>query len=117
MPRLLLQHGGVTLRSYELKREPLHIGRRSDNEVHLDDPVVSGRHARLSLSASRYLDGHQEAFVEDLESTNGTRVNGRPVRQARLNNGDRILIGRHEFVYEDEPAVDAERTAILLADG
>ncbi len=116
MPRLLLQHGGVTLRSYALERKPLHIGRRSDSDIHLDDPVVSGRHARLSLSASRYLDGHHEAFLEDLASTNGTRVNGRPVQQVRLTNGDRIVIGRHEFLYEDDPAAEADRTAILLPD-
>lgn len=114
MARLVLIHRGAALRSIALDKSEFAIGRRSDSDIQLDDPSVSGRHARLSRVASPYLEGHYDVFIEDLGSTNGTEVNGRRIQQARLRNDDRIRIGRHNFRFELEPDPGTESTAILL---
>ena len=81
-----------------LDGRPLTIGRATDVEVVLADPLVSRRHARLSSRGGRLV-------LADLGSTNGTRVNGERVREAVVGPGDRIEIGatRLEIVAAGTP--------------
>ena len=81
-----------------LDGRPLTIGRALDVEVVLADPLASRRHARLSSRSGRLV-------LADLGSTNGTRVNGEPVREAVVGPGDRIEIGatRLEIVAAGTP--------------
>lgn len=115
MARLLLLLDGVPMRSYELHEPGVTIGRAADNDIALDDPVVSANHAMVRLKADPYLEGHQVALLEDLDSTNGTLVNGRKVQRHMLQQGDRIRIGRQEFSYEADSG-SLDRTAIYLPD-
>lgn len=77
---------GRPARDVALDGHPLTIGRATDVELVLADPLASRRHARLSSRGGRLV-------LADLGSTNGTRVNGEPVREAVVGPGDRIEIG------------------------
>jgi len=79
-----------------LGRERIVIGRRSDNDLSLEDSAVSGRHAAIICLS-------HEIFVEDLGSTNGTQVNGRLIAKQLLTDGDEITVGRHQIRVELTP--------------
>jgi Inner membrane component of T3SS, cytoplasmic domain len=95
-------HGG---RIYPLSHNTIFIGRADDADVNISDPSVSARHARL-------INGSQGFEIEDLGSTNGTLVEGRPIVRARLKSGDRIDIGQVEFKFLLDRRVDATMTII-----
>jgi FHA domain-containing protein len=82
---------------YTFERGRLAIGRSRDCDIRLTDPNVSRRHAEVRQEGSSF-------FVVDLDSTNGTEVNGRRVRRARLEDGDMIVLGSTELVFERTPA-------------
>ncbi len=92
MPSLILQYGHDILKEYDLG-ESLTIGRLRDNTVVIDNPAVSGHHARVSWDGSHFV-------VEDLESTNGTYVNDKRVIRHVLKDGDVVLVGKHKLVYD-----------------
>jgi pSer/pThr/pTyr-binding forkhead associated (FHA) protein len=91
MSKLTLQYEGIVLKEYALGTG-VTIGRLPDNAVIIDNPAVSGHHARM------YPDGNQ-VIIEDLHSTNGTFVNGRPVTRQVLQHGDELLVGKHQLVF------------------
>jgi FHA domain-containing protein len=78
---------------YPLERGRLVIGRSRECDVRLADPNVSRKHAEVHREGSNF-------YVVDLDSTNGTEVNGRRTRRARLEDGDTILLGSTELVFE-----------------
>lgn len=114
MVRVILSFNGVELRDYEIGEKRLNIGRRSDNDIQLDDATVSGRHAVLVPKPAAYLEGHFDIVLEDLGSTNGTEVNGKAVTRHKLNHGDIIRIGRHEFLFDAGAGFTPDRTAVYL---
>ncbi len=116
MAKLLLKHEGLTLNTLALDEDEITIGRSPMNTVQLDDAAVSGNHARITRSANAYLEKHFDYFIEDLKSTNGTRVNEQKITRQLLKNGDVILIGVHEFVFDSGEPVQLETTAIYLPD-
>jgi hypothetical protein len=79
-------------REIPLARERIRIGRRPDNDVPLPFPAVSGEHAAIVTILA-------DSFLEDLGSTNGTFVNGKPVTKHFLRDRDRIDVGRENFIY------------------
>lgn len=79
--------------AHELTDDLITIGRAPENLIHLEDPSVSGRHAQLQLVGETY-------ELKDLDSTNGTRVNGRPIASVALRIGDRIHLGKVEACFE-----------------
>lgn len=102
-----------TDRTFHLAGEKVRIGRGPDNEIRLSDPSVSRHHALLERTASGWT-------IRDLESTNGTRVNGERVRQGDLTPGAALKIGAFDLQVEEiteggtviEPADRAEQTAV-----
>lgn len=116
MAKLLLKHGALTLNSYKLDQDEITIGRNPENEIQLDDAAVSGSHAKVTRKANEYLDNHFDYYIEDLGSTNGTKVNGSRVSQQMLKHGDEIRIGGHQFIYDSGQVQDLETTAIYLPD-
>lgn len=114
--KLLLKHEGLTLSSYEFDKKELHIGRQSENDIQLDDPAVSGRHARIILKPNDYLENYYDVYLEDLGSTNGTIVNDSKVIRQLLKHGDVIRIGSHEFTFDGGGDEHYEQTAIYLPD-
>src|SRR5437016_11808286 len=88
MPKLV-----VSGTAHELAEELITIGRAPDNAIVIGDPSVSSRHAQLELSGETYR-------LKDLESTNGTRVNGIPTTETVLRFDDRIRFGGVEARFE-----------------
>ena len=116
MPKLFLKHEGVTLNTYDLKKELTTIGRKSDNDIQLNDAVASSHHAHIIIKPNEYLEEQIDAKLEDLNSTNGTQVNGCIINSVELRNGDDIQIGSHHFIFENEESAGMESTAIFLPD-
>lgn len=114
MAKLILRHDGVVIRDFPLQGKTVNIGRHADNDIQLDDSAVSGRHARIRQVPNDYLDGHNDVYLEDLGSTNGTQVNGLPISKYLLKNGDQVQIGQHRFEYVSEQDHHYEQTAIYL---
>lgn len=92
MPKLILKFDDRALRECAVGTEPVSIGRRPDNMIIIDHPVVSGRHARVFREGDHYI-------VEDLKSTNGTFVNAKPIARHALLEGDIVLVGKHSLVF------------------
>ena len=88
MPKLTIS--GVT---HELMDEAITIGRGPDNTIVVNDPSISTHHVQLLLEGDTYR-------LKDLDSTNGTRVNGKPVTEIVLRFDDRIRFGAAEARYE-----------------
>src|SRR6184192_4611789 len=95
MPKLVLTTEAQGKVAYEFAERLITIGRAPDNMIVIDDPSVSGRHAQLELSGETYR-------LKDLESTNGTRVNGIPITETALRFDDRIRFGAVESRYEPD---------------
>lgn len=117
MSKLLLKHEGVTLNTYELEGKKTTIGRKSDNDIQLNDAAASSHHIQITFKQNEYMEEQIDAKLEDLGSTNGTQVNGCLVKTIELRNGDNIQIGSHHFVYESDDTVTMDDTAIYLPDG
>ena len=100
MARLVITtpSGGVP---HELTETITTIGRAPENTMQLDDPSVSGRHAQLEQIG-------EEFRLADLDSTNGTRVNGDLITSTILRVGDRIRFGKLEACYECEAPDQAQ---------
>ena len=101
MSKLVLYLPDGTLHDILLDKERLTIGRRPDNDVCLPYPAVSGEHAQVVT----ILD---DSFLEDLGSTNGTLVNGKPIVKHFLRDNDLIDIGRQRLLYFSDNAVRAD---------
>ena len=97
--RLVVQAGDSAGKSYALCEAETLIGRNASTDISLADEGISREHALIL-----YDEGTESFSVEDLQSTNGTLVNGKRVRSITLQHGDELRIGRTCFVFRDEPA-------------
>jgi len=95
MSKLILLPGAPGSATHELAAELITIGRAADNVIQIDDPSVSGRHAQMHQVGETF-------HLQDLDSTNGTRVNGATVTNVALRIGDRITFGKVEACFECE---------------
>jgi pSer/pThr/pTyr-binding forkhead associated (FHA) protein len=116
MAKLILTHEGITLRIYPVEKKITTLGRRPDNDIHIEDTAISGKHAQFIRQPSEYLAGHYDVYIEDLKSTNGTYVNDGAIRKQLLKHGDVVKVGKHTFTYDSGDAVEHERTAIYIPD-
>jgi len=94
-PRLVLSLDGVVLREVTLTKDRTTIGRRSHNDVVIDNLAVSGEHAVMIAHG-------EETYLEDLGSTNGTTVNGQPIKKHLLQSGDTVEIGKYRLRFQIE---------------
>jgi pSer/pThr/pTyr-binding forkhead associated (FHA) protein len=101
-------------REHRLSEDVFAIGRNPGNQLQPDNTSVSGNHASISLTPSPYLDGAMEVSVEDLDSTNGTLVNGKRVKKQLLKHGDMLALGSLNLKFIDEQALALGGTRILL---
>jgi pSer/pThr/pTyr-binding forkhead associated (FHA) protein len=98
--KLSIEQGKGRGKAFDFDAEQITIGRTEENDVVLYEQGVSRRHARISRSEGRY-------YVEDLESANGTLLNGNKIQKEELNDGDRIGIGEVVFRYGAEEQASA----------
>ena len=92
MPKLILRFDDRELTECAVGVHPVSIGRLPDNLLVIDNPAVSGRHARVYKEGNHYV-------LEDLKSTNGTFVNDKPVARHTLLEGDIIVVGKHNLLF------------------
>ena len=92
MPKLILSMDGLVLKEIALDKERISIGRKASNDIQIDNLAISGQHAVITT----ILD---DAFLEDQNSTNGTYVNGQPVKKCVLHNNDVIELGKYRLKY------------------
>lgn len=92
MPRLVLSLDGVVLREVSLTKDRTTIGRRSHNDLVIDNLAVSGEHAVMIMSGN-------DVYLEDLGSTNGTTVNGQPIKKHLLQHADTVEIGKYRIRF------------------
>lgn len=107
MPKMIVSIDGVVIKEVQLTKDRTSLGRRPYNDIVIDNLAVSGEHAVLQMSGN-------EVFVEDLNSTNGTYLNGKAVKKQQLSNGDTVEIGKYKIKYVNEAAsADFEKTMIF----
>lgn len=116
MAKLVVKHEGIVLKEFPIDKQTMSIGRAVENDIQLDDAAVSGRHAKLELIPNEYLDDHNDVYLEDLGSTNGTQINGMPVKRQLLKNGDLLQIGKHKLGFVSELDHRHDQTAIYIPD-
>ncbi|MEP6790633.1 MAG: FHA domain-containing protein [Ramlibacter sp.] len=93
MPQLIASVEGVEIKHVYLTRDRTSLGRKADNDIVLDNPVVSGHHCVFELH------GLADVFVEDLGSTNGTFINNKRVKRHQLHDGEVIAIGNFRIQF------------------
>ena len=113
MAKIILSFDGATVKEFELDQEIITIGRKPDNDIHVDNLAVSGTHAKILTILN-------DSFIEDLNSTNGTIINGKKITKYALSNGDKVQIGKHTLEYINEAAEadegEFEKTMIIRPD-
>ena len=107
---------GAHAREYELNEGVFKIGRNVDNSITLDDDSVSGYNTEISVKPSQYMEGLHDFWLKDLQSTNGTKVNGKRTKKCMLKHEDVVKVGMHEFKFIDQHQVANTRTRILIND-
>lgn len=95
MPRLILSMDGLVLKEMPLEKERTTIGRKPNNDIQIDNLAISGEHAAIVTIQN-------DAFLEDLNSTNGTYVNGQPVKKHVLQNNDVVELGKYRLKFLTE---------------
>ena len=108
MARLVLSLDGQVMAEYNMNKERYTIGRLPDNDIRIDNSAVSGHHSLI-------INILNDSFLEDLNSTNGTYVNGKLIKKHALQHGDVITVGHHQlrFVEDDEAQDDFEKTMVI----
>ncbi|MRR49762.1 MAG: FHA domain-containing protein [Rhodocyclaceae bacterium] len=114
MAKLILSMDGLVLKEIPLNKERMTIGRKPHNDIQIDNLAISGEHAVIVTILN-------DSFLEDLNSTNGTYVNGQSVKKHFLQNSDVVELGKYRLKYVNEvpqqtPAADFEKTMILRPD-
>ena len=94
MARLILSMNGQSMAEYNMGKERYTIGRLPDNDVRIDNATVSGHHSLI-------INILNDSFLEDLNSTNGTYVNGKLIKKHALQHGDVVTVGKHQLRYVD----------------
>lgn len=106
----------VVVSEIDLSEGIFTIGRNHGNSLQLEDGVVSGAHAVITLQPSPYLPELMEISIKDLGSTNGTYVNGSKITEQRLQHDDLIQIGSNEFKVHDDHANTGTQTEYYVPD-
>src|SRR3954462_2568123 len=111
MPQLIASVEGVEIKHVYLQKDRTTLGRAADNDIVLDNMVVSGHHCVFDLK------GLADVFIEDLRSTNGTYIDGKMVKRQRLRDEDVIAIGNFRIQFleaTDRPSGFGETTAMKI---
>ena len=113
MAKMILSMDGLVLKEIPLNKERLTIGRKPHNDIQIDNLAISGEHAAIVTILN-------DSFLEDLNSTNGTLVNGQPIKKHFLKNNDVVELGKYKLKYiNDTPSIggsaDFEKTMVLRA--
>ncbi len=111
MARLILSLDGQVLAEYNMNKERYTVGRLPDNDVRIDSPAISGHHSLI-------INILNDSFLEDLNSTNGTYVNGKLIKKHALQHSDVITVGHHQLRFvevqtNDSAQEEFEKTMVI----
>jgi pSer/pThr/pTyr-binding forkhead associated (FHA) protein len=112
MAKMILSMDGLVLKEIPIGKERMTIGRKPHNDIQIDNLAVSGEHAVIVTILN-------DSFLEDLGSTNGTLVNGQPIKKHFLQHNDVVELGKYKLKYVNEqsahprPVQDFEKTMVL----
>ena len=101
MARLILSLDGQVMAEYNMNKERYTVGRLPHNDIRIDNPAVSGHHSLV-------INILNDSFLEDLNSTNGTYVNGKLIKKHALQHGDVVTVGHHQLRFVDTQSTDTE---------
>ncbi len=109
MPKMIVSIDEVVIKEVQLTKERTTLGRRPYNDIVIDNLAVSGEHAVIHMVGA-------EVLLEDLNSTNGTYVNGKAVKKQALQNGDAIEVGKYKIKFVGDTAQDNfDKTMVIKA--
>lgn len=106
MGKLVVSLDGVVIKEVQLTKDKTTLGRRPYNDIVIDNLAVSGEHAVLQMVG-------KDVFIEDLNSTNGTYVNGKAIKKQLLAHNDTIEIGKYKIKYLTDEATEYEKTMVI----
>ena len=106
MAKLIITLDGVVIREDQITKDKTTLGRRPYNDLVIDNLAVSGEHAVFSMAGA-------DVYVEDLNSTNGTYVNGRAIKKHRLNHNDQVEVGKYKIKFFAQEEPDYEKTQMI----
>ncbi len=106
MGKLVVSLDGVVIKEVQITKDKTTLGRRPYNDIVIDNLAVSGEHAVLQMVGS-------DVFIADLNSTNGTYINGKAVKKQLLTHNDTVEIGKYKIKYLLEDGTDYEKTMIM----
>ncbi len=106
MGKLVVSLDGVVIKEVQITKDKTTLGRRPYNDIVIDNLAVSGEHAVLQMVG-------QDVFIEDLNSTNGTYINGKAVKKQLLAHNDTVEVGKYKIKYVVEEGHDYEKTMIM----
>ena len=112
MAYLINKKGGTTIQ-FPIDKPKVTLGRHKDNDICIDDTLVSKAHLVIETVESEDSVNGPEYFIEDLNSTNHTYVNNRKITRKKLLNNDMIRVGVTIFVFVEYEEEDYESTAII----
>lgn len=106
MGKLVVSLDGVVIKEVQITKDKTTLGRRPYNDMVIDNLAVSGEHAVLQMVGN-------DVFIEDLNSTNGTYINGKAIKKQLLAHNDTVEIGKYKIKYLTEESPDYEKTMIM----
>ena len=106
MGKLVVSLDGVVIKEVQITKDRTTLGRRPYNDIVIDNLAVSGEHAVLQMVGA-------DVFIEDLNSTNGTYINGKAVKKQLLSHNDTVEIGKYKIKFIVEDGTDYEKTMIM----
>ncbi len=107
MPKMIVSIDGVVIKEVQLTKDRTTLGRRPYNDVVIDNLAISGEHAVFQMAGS-------DVFIEDLNSTNGTYVNGKAAKKQLLHNGDTVEVGKYKIKFVGEAASDGFEKTMMV---
>jgi pSer/pThr/pTyr-binding forkhead associated (FHA) protein len=110
MATIIQLQDGVAVNKFPVDKPSLRIGRHPDNDIYIDDKVVSVEHAVIEVVEDPDQKRTKEYYIKDLGSTNGTYVNGKKITRKKLDNNDLMRIGLITFKLIDEDELEPDET-------
>ncbi len=106
MPKVIVSIDGVVIKEVQLTKDRTTLGRRPYNDVVIDNLAVSGEHAVLQMTGG-------EVYLEDLNSTNGSYINGKAIKKQLLQSDDVIEIGKYRIKFQSDASFGYEKTMVI----
>ena len=107
MPKMIVSIDGVVIKEVQLSKDRTSLGRRPYNDIVIDNLAVSGEHAVLQMLGN-------DVFIEDLNSTNGTYINGKAIKKQMLAHADVVEIGKYKISFVAENSAMAEKPSATI---